>query len=107
MYQPSSQEFWAHFFTGFLCSRCGSDLGYASRPRNFFERFVIPVFFLKTVRCGECYRRTYRPLNLKVRPRRDSPVVDHQRAVTPLLEPTRKEPRKQMPDVPHDRQRIA
>jgi hypothetical protein len=107
MYQLSSQEFWAHFFKDFRCGNCGSDAGYESRPRNFLEQCVVPLLLLKMVRCGDCYHRSFRPLNVTVRSRRESPHVDHAQAVSSLLETGRKEPEKQMPKPANDRQRIA
>jgi len=55
---------------------------------------------------GDCYRRSFRPAHVKVRPRRDSPVIDHERAVSSLLEASRKEPQKEMSESPGARQRI-
>jgi hypothetical protein len=112
MYQLSRQEFLAHFFKDFRCGNCGSDAGYASRPRSFFERFVVPIFFLKTVRCGDCYHRSLRPMHVYVRPRRENLNADHFRAAVSLAETTlsegrRKEPQKEMPDPANDRQHIA
>lgn len=107
MYQLSSQEFWAHFFRDFRCAKCGSDAGYESRPRNFFEQCVVPLLLLKMVRCGDCYHRSFRPMNVAVRSRRESPRVDHAQAVSALLETERKEPGKQMTQPGNDRQRIA
>jgi len=107
MYQLSSQEFLAHFFTDFRCGNCGSDAGYASRPRGFFERIVVPVFFLRMVRCGDCYHRSFRPLNMKVRPRREHAQADTVRAVRELTRPVRKEPEKEMSEPANTRQRIA
>ena len=111
MYQLSSQEFWAHFFTDFRCGSCGSDAGYASRPRNFFERYLIPLFLMKTVRCGDCYRRSLRPVNIQVQPRRENINADHVRAATWLVQEvaddTRKEPQKEIHSPADDHQRIA
>jgi hypothetical protein len=44
----------------FECRNCGSFNGYASRPRNFAERYILPLLFLRTVRCGDCYSRSFR-----------------------------------------------
>src|SRR5690242_8243331 len=76
MYVLSSQEFWAHFFFEFRCRNCGGDVGYVSRPRNFFERRIVPLFLMKMVRCGDCYHRSFRPVNVKVRPRREPMTFD-------------------------------
>jgi len=44
----------------YYCHDCGSEVGFRSRRRTFTERFLLPLFFLQPVRCGECYRRDYR-----------------------------------------------
>jgi hypothetical protein len=59
----------------YKCARCGSDEGYRSRSRNFFERYLLPVFFLRPVRCGQCYRRSYRPVFQRVREPRDGKLA--------------------------------
>jgi hypothetical protein len=51
----------------FQCRRCGSGEGYRSRSRNLFEKYVLPVFLLRPVRCGQCYRRSYRWVFQRVR----------------------------------------
>lgn len=38
---------------------CWSETGYLSRPRNFLEKYSLPLFLLKPVRCGSCCRRSY------------------------------------------------
>jgi len=43
----------------FHCRGCGAHDAYRSRPRNFFERFLLPVLFLQPVRCDRCYLRSY------------------------------------------------
>jgi hypothetical protein len=53
----------------YRCHDCGSDVGFRSRRRTFIERFVLPVFLLQPVRCGECFRRDYRLIFTKVRDR--------------------------------------
>src|SRR5882724_6431472 len=44
----------------FECRSCGSFDGYASRPRTFAERYVLPLLFLRPVRCGRCFSRSLR-----------------------------------------------
>jgi DNA-directed RNA polymerase subunit RPC12/RpoP len=44
----------------YRCRDCGSKLGFRSRRRTLAERFVLPLFLLKPVRCGECLHRDYR-----------------------------------------------
>jgi hypothetical protein len=55
----------------FRCRDCGSSAGFHSRPRTLVERYVLPVFLLQPVRCGDCFRRDYR---LVFTPVRDSPL---------------------------------
>jgi len=50
---------WSRFFGEFRCRGCGVQEAYSSRPRGFFERYVLPLLFLQTVRCGRCYHRAY------------------------------------------------
>jgi hypothetical protein len=49
---------WSRFFE-FRCRGCGIQDAYSSRPRGFFERRVLPLLFLQTVRCERCYHRAY------------------------------------------------
>jgi len=53
----------------FQCEDCGSVEGYRSRPRSFLERHVLPLLGLRPVRCGDCFRRYYRPSFVVVRER--------------------------------------
>ena len=46
-------------FFEYRCSDCGSHKGFRSRRRTFSERFLLPIFLLQPVRCGECFRRDY------------------------------------------------
>ena len=50
---------WSRLFEEFHCRGCGGNEAYRSRPRSFFERYVLPLFFHQTVRCDRCYHRTY------------------------------------------------
>jgi hypothetical protein len=43
----------------FKCPACGHDEAYSSRPRGMFEKFMLPLFMLRPVRCERCYRRSY------------------------------------------------
>ena len=47
------------FFEEFCCRGCGGQEAYRSRPRNFFEKYLLPLLLLQTVRCDHCYLRTY------------------------------------------------
>jgi len=58
-----------HLTRPYFCRDCGSEVGFRSRRRTLIERFVLPVFLLKPVRCGECYRRDYRLIFTQVRER--------------------------------------
>lgn len=53
----------------YRCYDCGSEVGFRSRRRSFSERYILPIFLLQPVRCGECFRRDYRLIFTPVRPR--------------------------------------
>jgi hypothetical protein len=53
----------------YICRDCGSEIGFRSRRRTLIERFILPLFLLKPVRCGECFRRDYRLIFTQVRDR--------------------------------------
>jgi len=53
----------------YRCRDCGSEIGFRSRRRTITERFLLPLFLLQPVRCGECFRRDYRWIFVKVRER--------------------------------------
>lgn len=53
----------------YICRDCGSEIGFRSRRRTLTERFILPLFLLKPVRCGECFRRDYRLVFTPVRDR--------------------------------------
>ena len=58
------------------CRDCGSAVGFRSRRRTLSERFILPLFLLKPVRCGECFRRDYRLIFTPVRDRlSDTPRI--------------------------------
>ncbi len=44
----------------YFCRDCGSEVGFRSRRRSLTERYILPLFLLKPVRCAECFRRDYR-----------------------------------------------
>lgn len=56
----------------FECKSCGGFNGYRSRSKNFTERFLLPFLLLRPVRCGDCFQRSYLPVFVPVRPRRES-----------------------------------
>lgn len=55
----STRPSWNPFSTEFHCRDCGGNEAYRSRPRGFFETYVLPIFFLQPVRCDRCYLRSY------------------------------------------------
>jgi len=57
------------FAQPYRCRDCGSEVGFRSRRRTFTERFLLPLFLLQPVRCGECFRRDYRVIFTSVRER--------------------------------------
>jgi hypothetical protein len=50
---------WTQFLEEFYCRGCGGHEVYRSRPRNFLERYLLPIFLLRAVRCDRCYQRRY------------------------------------------------
>ena len=50
---------WSRLFVEFYCSECGGSEAYRSRPRGLFERYLLPLSFLKPLRCERCYHRAY------------------------------------------------
>lgn len=57
------------WFPPFRCRDCGSEVGFRSRRRTLSERFILPLFLLQPVRCGECFRRDYRLIFTPVKDR--------------------------------------
>ena len=56
---PDVEPSWSRFFEEFHCRSCGGEEAYRSRPRSFFERYVLPMLLLQTVRCERCFHRSY------------------------------------------------
>jgi len=56
-------------FKEFHCSDCGSNVGFRSRRRTLTERYLLRLLLLQPVRCGECFRRDYRPIFTQVKDR--------------------------------------
>jgi len=73
------------FSRPYHCDDCGSEVGFRSRRRTVSERFLLPLFLLQPVRCGECFHRDYRLIFTKVRDRlSDTPrVMPGKHTVTP------------------------
>ena len=59
----------------FQCEDCGSQQAYRSRPRSFSEKFIMPIFGLRPVRCADCFRRSYEWVFVQVRERHESQVT--------------------------------
>ncbi len=78
MKNSSPDESWFQRYFEFRCNDCGHNTAYPSRRRDFSERFLLPIFLLQPVRCGECFRRDYRLLFVPVkdRPGKDRPGKD-------------------------------
>lgn len=60
------------FFREYRCRDCGRDVGVQSRPRTFYERYILPVFLCQPVRCAQCFRRDYRWIFTVVQDRDES-----------------------------------
>ena len=73
------------FSQPYHCCDCGSDVGFRSRRRTFSERYLLPLFLLQPVRCGECFRRDYRLIFTQVKDRlSDTPrMMPEKPTVTP------------------------
>ena len=64
-----------HLTRPYLCRDCGCEVGFRSRRRTLTERYILPLFLLQPVRCGECFRRDYRLIFTQVRDRlSDAPL---------------------------------
>ena len=57
--RPRASLSWSQLFEEFHCRECGKQQAYRSRPRNFFEKHVLPFLLLQPVRCDHCYHRVY------------------------------------------------
>jgi hypothetical protein len=55
--------------TLYRCRDCGSEVGFRSRPRTLGERYILPLFLMRPVRCADCFRRDYRMIFTSVRKR--------------------------------------
>lgn len=53
----------------YRCRDCGSEMGFRSRRRSLAERFILPLFLLRPVRCSECFHRDYRLIFTQVHER--------------------------------------
>jgi hypothetical protein len=98
---------WAPLQKEFRCRHCGSSEGYVSRPRNWMERFVLPVFSLRPARCGDCYRRSWRRVSVPLHPRKEPMHFDAEAMVASARAADSGEALKETQVDPKDRQRIA
>jgi len=75
---------WALFSDRFHCQDCGFDDAFRSRPRGFFEKYVLGILFLQPVRCDRCYVRSYvsRAIPVRERPRLERKQPESQPATT-------------------------
>jgi hypothetical protein len=62
---------------------CGSDTGCRSRPRTLAERYLLPLFLMRPVRCTECFRRDYRLILVPVKDRLPLPRGKQPSAAVP------------------------
>jgi hypothetical protein len=53
----------------FQCRDCGGLVAYRSRPKSFTEKYILPALWLRSVRCGNCFRRSYQLGSVRVRER--------------------------------------
>jgi hypothetical protein len=53
----------------FNCRGCGAHEAYLSHPRGLFEKYLLPILFLRVVRCDRCYVRSYVPRVVSARER--------------------------------------
>ena len=98
---------WALFFTEFKCRYCGSREGYVSRPRNFFERYLLEPVALRPARCGDCYRRSWRPVRVPLLPRLEAMRFDSEEMLAAAQAADRKETKKETKDGAGESERIA
>lgn len=61
----------------FRCPKCGSLEGYRSRFRGWAERLFLPLLLLRPARCGDCFRRSYHFLFVRVANRDELQMVTH------------------------------
>ncbi len=47
------------FLSEFCCPDCGHPMAFYSRRRTFAEKYILPVFLLRPLRCADCFRRSY------------------------------------------------
>jgi len=65
------------FGSRFQCPDCGSPDAFRSRRRTFLEKYILPLFLLKPVRCANCYLRMNASTLTPAREREPRPVHPH------------------------------
>jgi len=103
----SRSRFSAPFFKEFRCHNCGGGEGYASRPRNWIEKYILPAIGLQPARCGDCYERSWRRASTPLLPRKEPMNFDPEAMVASARAADSGETRKETPIQPQDHQRIA
>ena len=81
--------------------------GLVSRPRNLFERFGLPLLFMRPARCGDCYRRTWRPVTVPLHPRKEPIRFDPQEMVASARAADQHKTQKEMQSSEDNHRRIA
>jgi hypothetical protein len=107
MPSPVTHRVWFSFLKEYHCYHCGGQEGYASRPRNFIERFCLKPFHLQPVRCGDCYERSWRPISVPIRPQKDLMHYDAEAMVASAMAADRNESKPETGPAADDRQHIA
>jgi hypothetical protein len=81
---------WAPFSLEFHCRGCGFDDAFRSRPRGFFEKYLLGIVFLQPVRCDRCYLRSYVSRAIPVR---EHPRLERKQPESQPASPTNVNPR--------------
>jgi len=68
------------FRDNYRCSDCGCAVAFRSRRRGVFEKLILPLLFLKPVRCFNCFRRSTTSLFTKTRPAEVRPAASSRAA---------------------------
>ena len=68
------------FRSKYQCPDCGGSDAYISRRRSFLEKYILPLFMLKPVRCANCFRRDNVSVFIAAREREHRPVSRPQAA---------------------------
>jgi hypothetical protein len=103
----SGTRFWAPLLKEYRCRNCGSSEGYASRPRNWVEKLILPSIGLQPARCGDCYQRSWRRGSVLLLPRKEPMNFDAEAMVASARAADGGEARKETAAKPENRQRIA